>query len=134
MLSTPNMTTSLPLPSIPTPALSLLQSFKLPPPYLPPSSPSANTYESTSYPPGSTPPSTLEVSSIMSRLLEQTNGRLPFLSINSIGPISYAWRIADAALKVDEKKMGVVAGVTSEPIGQGVSLVIHSRGQIADNG
>lgn len=60
-------------------------------------------------------------SSLLSSFLTTTQHRLPFLAFNPIGPMDYAWRIADEALIGEERGKGVVKDLYGEPAGAGVS-------------
>nr|XP_019048452.1 hypothetical protein I302_02224 [Kwoniella bestiolae CBS 10118]OCF27382.1 hypothetical protein I302_02224 [Kwoniella bestiolae CBS 10118] len=110
-LSTPSSTPSIPLPSLPI-LRALLSSIKLPPSYIPPSSPLHPA-----------PTSNQSASSILDQISNMTGHRLPLLSIDPLGPMGYAWRIADEALYLSEtrgKKPGAVRrGYWNEPTGPG---------------
>jgi hypothetical protein len=98
------MTTPLEPHSIPIPKAvrSIVNSLALPPLYNPPSS-------------------VPDTPSISSSIGKRSAGRVPLLSLHPLGPLSYAWGIADAALASGEKASGVKLGYMGEPIGSGVS-------------
>lgn len=56
---------------------------------------------------------------ILKSLFENTGGRVPLISVNPAGPLSYAWAIADAAV-LEEERGKIERGVMNEPIGAGV--------------
>lgn len=64
----------------------------------------------------------LSASQILHTLAESSGGRIPLLSVNPLGPLSYAWRIADRAVSAADAVEGVRTGVMNEPVGPGVSL------------
>ncbi|WWD06137.1 hypothetical protein V865_004222 [Kwoniella europaea PYCC6329] len=115
-LSTPSSTPSIPLPSLPI-LKTLLSSIKLPPSYSPPSSSSSLSRSTTNPNPNG------NASSVLDQISSMTGNRLPLLSINPLGPLGYAWRIADEALFLTEQKRkqkGVVRrGYWNEPTGPG---------------
>nr|XP_019014258.1 uncharacterized protein I206_00340 [Kwoniella pini CBS 10737]OCF53039.1 hypothetical protein I206_00340 [Kwoniella pini CBS 10737] len=113
-LTTPSSTPSIPLPSLPI-LRTLLSTIKIPPSYVPPvlqsSSSSSSNRKSNS------------ASSILDQIVSTTNHRIPLLSINPLGPLGYAWRIADEALFLCEQKVKAKAlikkGYWNEPTGPG---------------
>ena len=109
LLSAPGSSTSLPIPQLPAPLLPLLRQIRLPPLYAPPGSPSPSSRPST------------DAATELSSALQATSRRLPLIGFNPAGPLSYAWRIADGALRVDDKARGVQKGLMDEPTGSGVS-------------
>ncbi|WVQ93999.1 hypothetical protein IAU59_001077 [Kwoniella sp. CBS 9459] len=118
-LLTPSSTPSIPLPSLPI-LRQLLSSFKLPPAYSPPqlgsSSPSSSSSTGAST-------SSRPITSILDQLSTMTGHRIPLLSTNPIGPLAYAWKVADQALYVVEQKSKPVGqvkrGYWNEPVGPG---------------
>ncbi|GFZ50649.1 hypothetical protein JCM24511_08407, partial [Saitozyma sp. JCM 24511] len=108
LLSSPESTASIPLPTIPVPIKQLLN-FRLPPLYTPPGTVSSS---SSSAPRHST-------SEVMASLSDATGGRLPFLRFSPLGPLSYAWRIADEAMALQDKSKPLKKGVMDEPVGAG---------------
>ncbi|WVF66384.1 hypothetical protein IAT40_001124 [Kwoniella sp. CBS 6097] len=130
-LITPSSTHSIPLPSLPI-LRQILSSIKLPPPYSPPSQPasSSSSSSSTMAQPGRRP-----ITSILDQLSTMTGHRVPFLSTNPIGPLSYAWRIADQALYIVEQKNKTVGqvkrGYWNEPVGPGPEWYTKRIGLVA---
>lgn len=113
LLSSPQSTPTIPLPSLPLP-LSALLSLRLPIPYLPPGASALARGASAA--------------GILKGLLSQnaninTGGRVPLISINPAGPLGYAWAIADAAV-LEEERGRVERGVMGEPVGAGVRFSI----------
>ncbi|WVQ80444.1 hypothetical protein IAT38_002549 [Cryptococcus sp. DSM 104549] len=123
-LTTPRSSPSMPLPSLPTlkRILSSLQAT-VPPAYHPPSSPYSSVTPSTS--PSPSFPTHSDDRSVSTRL--------PLLTANPLGPLAYAWRIADEALYLvqqAERPSGSAPGASSgvgqvkrgywnEPVGPG---------------
>ncbi|WWC57852.1 uncharacterized protein I303_100387 [Kwoniella dejecticola CBS 10117] len=109
-LTTPSSTPSIPLPSIPI-LRTLLSTVKIPPSYVPPALQPSN------------PPTPTSASSILDQMTNATGHRIPLSSINPLGPLSYAWRIADEALFLNEQKGKVQGSVRrgywNEPTGPG---------------
>jgi hypothetical protein len=64
----------------------------------------------------------------MASLSDATGGRLPFLRFSPLGPLSYAWRIADEAMALQDKSKPLKKGVMDEPVGAGVSGLTHHSG------
>jgi len=52
--------------------------------------------------------------------MRSTSNRLPLVGFNPMGSLSYAWRIADHALRPMDKARGVQKGLMEEPTGSGV--------------
>ena len=50
----------------------------------------------------------------------KNNGRIPIPLVNPLGAFSYAWRIADGALRAGERGEGLKKGLMNEPVGAGV--------------
>ncbi|KAK1926254.1 hypothetical protein DB88DRAFT_544500 [Papiliotrema laurentii] len=113
VLASPGSTPSLPIPRIP---LSILQSLNLPRLYSPPPSSPLSPLSSSSNSPASSPSSTAET---LHSLLDATSNRIPFVGVNPAGPLAYAWRIADRALKADEQTQQIQNGLMGEPAGSG---------------
>ena len=67
-------------------------------------------------------------------MTESAGNRLSLPSINPLGPLSYAWRIADQALNNGAKRRGLKHGMMGEPIGAGVSPPCFPDGKGADGG
>lgn len=66
----------------------------------------------------------LSAGDYLSGVADKNGGRLPIPVVNPLGPFSYAWRIADAALRADERTEGIKRGVMNEPVGAGVSVFL----------
>ncbi|OCF44259.1 hypothetical protein I317_01877 [Kwoniella heveanensis CBS 569] len=119
-LITPSSTPSIPLPSLPI-LRQLLSSIKLPPAYSPPSPLASSSTSSSS--PLSEQQGRRPITSILDQLSSMTGHRIPLLSTNPIGPLTYAWRIADQALYLVEQKNKPVGqikrGYWNEPVGPG---------------
>ena len=106
-----------------------MPSFRLPPLYAPPGSRSANrTGVSNAETSSLHDHEEVHGGSILRQLEEATDGQLPFLRLNPLGPMMYAWNITDRALAVDEKGQGVNLGLMGEPTGSGVSFSEKVRG------
>ncbi|KAI9635983.1 uncharacterized protein MKK02DRAFT_44682 [Dioszegia hungarica] len=103
ILSAPESETSIPIPSIPLPIRQLLR-LRLPPIYTPP---------------GLAAHGALSAGDYLSGVAGRNGGRLPIPLTNPIGPMAYAWRIADAAIRADERAEGIKRGVMNEPVGPG---------------
>ncbi|CAD6584761.1 MAG: hypothetical protein TREMPRED_003953 [Tremellales sp. Tagirdzhanova-0007] len=108
LLASPATTSSIPFPSLPTSILNFLPNLNTPL-YTPPST----------IPPAPLSPIDDAPTSSSRSVPPQLNQRLPLLSLNPLGPLTYAWRIADAALSLTEKHRGLRKGVMNEPIGSG---------------
>jgi hypothetical protein len=52
-------------------------------------------------------------------MLAKSNDRLPLFRINPLGPLSYAWRISDAAWHHVERTRDLQKGAAGEPVGAG---------------
>ncbi|WRT63568.1 uncharacterized protein IL334_000473 [Kwoniella shivajii] len=106
-LTTPTSSLSLPLPSIPI-ILTLLSSLRLPTKYIPPLLAASSALSGTK-----------QASTILSKVSQVTGDRIPLITINPLGPLGYAWRIADEALYLTEEKGKVKRGYWNEPTGPG---------------
>lgn len=106
-LTSPSSTPSIPLPSKTISYLSSLAP-SIPPLYSPPG--------------GRAPLSDFERESASPPSLPAFLDRLPFLRVRPLGPLAYAWSIADEALYTLEKDRAGSKGLMNEPVGAGVSF------------
>jgi len=111
MLSSPSSPSSLHIPSIPNSTFTSLQNLRVPPLYTPPTPPSPSSSPNPDLSPSPSP------------LLSESSHYLPLLSLNPLGPMTYAWRIADTALALSEKHRGLRKGMMNEPVGAGVRFL-----------
>jgi hypothetical protein len=122
LLSSPASTPSVPLP---TKTLSFLSSLtpRIPPLYSPPGSTEKyrDAYTNEDYASPSTTGADRPLESSASLASQSLLDRLPLLRVNPIGPLAYAWQIADEALYTLEKSRKVQKGMMNEPVGTGVS-------------
>lgn len=113
-MSAPASATAVPIPTIPS-AIRGLLSMRMPPMYTPP---------------GMAAHGALHLSDRLSELASQSGGRLPLPVVNPLGPMSYAWKIADSALLADERVEGIKRGAMNEPIGAGVSIMLYCSSSV----
>ncbi|ORY31922.1 hypothetical protein BCR39DRAFT_479444 [Naematelia encephala] len=154
-LSTPTSPPSIPLPSLPTSLVSrLLTALRPPPLYSPPSSSSSSSFSpspsfssslsstspsSPSSASSSSSPSSTSSSSSTSSLSFSSflsSSQLALITINPLGPFSYAFRIADTAMTANERLLleqqqqqsNLRRGAWGEPLGAGSEWYISRAG------
>ncbi|WVR03384.1 hypothetical protein IAU60_000375 [Kwoniella sp. DSM 27419] len=132
-LATPSSTLSIPFPALGLLRL-VLSSIRLPPAYTPPSlAPSSSSSSSSSFSPSRSPPT--HPSSTIDQLSAAAGYKLPLIAANPLGPLGYAWRIADEALYLTEQKgkaVGTVKrGYWNEPLGPGPEWYVKRMGLAA---
>ncbi|ORX33559.1 hypothetical protein BD324DRAFT_639285 [Kockovaella imperatae] len=118
LLSAPGSTPSVP---VPRSVLDHLPRFDFPPLYQPPGTASTSSHARLDPPATSRVGAASEWDSItlLDKLESLTGGRIPFLRFNPLGPLGYAWDIADHALRIDETRSGQTRGMMNEPTGAG---------------
>lgn len=114
-MSSPQAATSIPIPTIPFAIRQLLR-LRLPPIYTPP---------------GMAAHGAMSVGDMVSGVAGRNGGRLPIPIVNPLGPMAYAWRIADAALRADERAEGIKRGIMNEPVGPGVRWDARNNAELS---